>query len=315
MAQFLGIDTSNYTTSVAVFDSCKEQIIMCKKLLPVKSGALGLRQSEAVFLHIKQLSLIFAEVFKNKNFNISAIGVSNKPRDVEGSYMPCFLVGETAAEILSAYDGIPAFKFSHQQGHIAAAVYSAKILNSLPEKFYAFHVSGGTTEILDVEYDKDSIFKIDDIGSSLDLKAGQAVDRVGKLLNLPFPSGKYIDELSLKCEEEVKVSVSVKDTNCCLSGLENIVQKLLNSGKSPEYISLYTIEYIKKTIYLMTKNTIDKFGNRPIVFAGGVMSNTIISRELSDKFDSAYFAAPEYSSDNAAGAAILAAMRFGEVNA
>ena len=122
---FLGIDTSNYTTSAALYDAEKGEIIQRKKLLPVKEGELGLRQSDAVFAHVKQLGGIVEELFDNKSCDISAIGVSTRPRDIEGSYMPCFMVGDMVTKTLSSAMNVPRYEFSHQQGHIAAALFSA----------------------------------------------------------------------------------------------------------------------------------------------------------------------------------------------
>ena len=148
MSMYLGIDTSNYTTSVCLYDSDSGKVISKRKLLPVKDGELGLRQSDAVFHHIQQLPALFEEAFGNFSDNIKAIGVSYAPRTEKGSYMPCFTVGTTAASILSSVLKVPVYRFSHQQGHIAAALYSVDRLDLLCQKHIAFHVSGGTTEAL-----------------------------------------------------------------------------------------------------------------------------------------------------------------------
>ena len=146
MSLFLGIDTSNYTTSVALYDSATGEIAQKKQLLPVREGQLGLRQSDAVFHHTAQLHTLFGELLEGVNpREIAAIGVSTRPRPVDGSYMPCFTVGENTAKILSAVLRVPLFVFSHQEGHIAAALYSAKRDDLFDKEFLAFHVSGGTT--------------------------------------------------------------------------------------------------------------------------------------------------------------------------
>ena len=129
MSRYFGIDTSNYTTSVALFDSDTGEVWMEKKLLPTKEGSLGLRQSDAVFAHVKQLGDLAHRLMDGREGVVSAVGVSVFPRRAEGSYMPCFLVGETAAEMLGAVNHIPVHKFSHQEGHLAAALYSAKKLS------------------------------------------------------------------------------------------------------------------------------------------------------------------------------------------
>lgn len=313
MSLFLGIDTSNYTTSTALFNSETGEILQQKKLLPVKQGQLGLRQSDAVFHHTAQLHTLFSELVKNIDVNqIAAIGVSTKPRPIDGSYMPCFTVGENTAKILSSALKIPLFPFSHQEGHISAALYSAERDDLFSENFIAFHVSGGTTEAVLAKGSGDS-FSAELVASSLDLHAGQAVDRVGVMLGLDFPCGAELEKLALKNSEKINVHPSLKGCNCCLSGIENICKKLLNDGKNPEYIAAYCLEYIRKTLMLMTDRLLEKYGRLPLVFAGGVMSNTIIKNSLTEKYN-AVFAEPCYSTDNAAGIAYLAYRKFKNVH-
>ena len=313
MSLFLGIDTSNYTTSTALFNSKTGEMLQQKKLLPVKHGQLGLRQSDAVFHHTAQLHSLFSELVMDIDVNqIAAIGVSTKPRPIDGSYMPCFTVGENTAKILSSALKIPLFPFSHQEGHISAALYSAERDDLFSENFIAFHVSGGTTEAVLAKGSGDS-FSAELVASSLDLHAGQAVDRVGVMLGLDFPCGAELEKLALKNTEKLSVHPSLKGCNCCLSGIENICKKLLNDGKNPEYIAAYCLEYIRKTLMMMTDRLLEKYGRLPLVFAGGVMSNTIIKNSLTEKYN-AVFAEPCYSTDNAAGIAYLAYRKFKNVH-
>lgn len=312
MSLFLGIDTSNYTTSTAIFNSKTGEMLQQKKLLPVKHGRLGLRQSDAVFHHTVKLHSLFSELVKDIDVNqIAAIGVSTKPRPIDGSYMPCFTVGENTAKILSSALRIPLFPFSHQEGHISAALYSANQDDLFSKNFIAFHVSGGTTEAVLANGKGDS-FSAELVASSLDLHAGQAVDRVGVMLGLDFPCGAELEKLALKNTEKINVHPCLKGCDCCLSGIENICKKLLNDGKSPEYICAYCLEYIRKTLMMMTDRLLEKYGRLPLVFAGGVMSNTIIKNSLIEKYN-AVFAEPCYSTDNAAGIAYLAYRKFKNV--
>ena len=195
----LGIDTSNYTTSVAVYDSENGLMLQKKLLLPVKKGEKGLRQSDAVFHHTSRLYPLVQEIFSEYCGEIDAIGVSEKPRNIEGSYMPCFLVGVNAAKCIGAAMKKPVFGFSHQDGHIAAALYSSGKLNLINEKFIAFHISGGTSEMLLVTPDSEGTFDIKIIGNTLDLNCGQAVDRAGVMIGLSFPCGKELEKLALNC--------------------------------------------------------------------------------------------------------------------
>lgn len=309
MSLFLGIDTSNYTTSAAVFNDKTGDMLQKKKLLPVKKGQLGLRQSDAVFHHNAQLHTLITDLTKKINVSeIAAIGVSVRPRPVDGSYMPCFTVGENTAKILSAVLSVPLYSFSHQEGHISAALFSSDREDLFNKKFLAFHVSGGTTEAV-LANDNNFGFTLDLAASSLDLHAGQAIDRVGVMLGLDFPCGPQLEMLALKNTDAISVHPAMKGCNCCLSGLENICKKLIDSGKSREYVAAYCIEYINKSICLMTRSLIKKYGQVPIVYAGGVMSNKVIKDTIAKEFN-AVFAEQGFSSDNAAGTAYLAYRKF-----
>lgn len=313
MSFFLGIDTSNYTTSTAVFDSNTGKFFQQKKLLPVKPGELGLRQSDAVFHHTAQLHLLFSELVKDiDSKDIAAIGASSRPRPVDGSYMPCFTVGENTAKILSSALKVPLYTFSHQEGHIAAALYDSKSENLFTEKFLAFHVSGGTTEAV-IAKENGYGFSLDLAAKSLDLNAGQAIDRVGLMLGLRFPCGAELEKLALKNTKKISVRPTLKECDCCLSGLENICRRLLENNESKEYIAAYCIEYIRKTLSLMTDKLLLKYGTMPVLYAGGVMSDSIIQNSFKEKYNAA-FAQPSLSSDNAVGVAYLAYRKYKNVH-
>ncbi len=302
---YLGFDTSNYTTSVAAFDG--ENVIQFKKLLKVKKGEKGLRQSDAVFQHTVNMPEL---VNKIKPFvdTIDGIGVSSRPRNVDGSYMPCFLVGLNTANVICAFSKAPLHKISHQTNHILAALYSVKRLNLINERFIAFHISGGTTEALLVAPDKEKLIKAEFIAHSTDLKAGQAVDRAGVMLGLDFPCGAALDSLSLKSETNFKIHPAMNGCNCSLSGVENMALKMKADGASPPDIAKFVISYISLSIEKMTERIIEKYGDLPLVYAGGVMSNTIIKNNIKNRFN-AYFAESVFSCDNAAGDAIYAYLK------
>lgn len=305
MSDFLGVDTSNYTTSVAVFNCGERSITQEKRLLPVREGELGLRQSDAVFHHTKQLPEMVEKLAeKYGGFSLEAVAASVRPRNTEGSYMPCFLCGEGLGRSLSTVNNLPFYTTSHQVGHILAALYSAGKLPYVNERFIAFHVSGGTTDCLLCEPDDDLIIKVTEIGTSLDLKAGQAVDRCGLMLGLRFPCGAELEKLAERSDKKVKIRPVIKDGNCCLSGVENKCRQMTERGASPEDTARFCLDFIGETIIAMTLAAKDKCGNLPLVFAGGVMSDAIIRRSVTERFNGASFAAPEFSCDNAAGVAI-----------
>ncbi|MCM1364067.1 MAG: peptidase M22 [Faecalibacterium sp.] len=308
MMAYIGFDTSNYTTSVAVYYPDENKISHCKKLLPVKKGEKGLRQSDAVFHHTVQLQEICNQLFKDNDIKTDAIAVSAYPRLAEGSYMPCFLVGKNTASCISSVMNVPLYLTSHQHGHILAALYSANRLDLIDSRFIAFHLSGGTTEAVLVEPDEENIFSCTLVAKSLDLKAGQAVDRVGLMLDLSFPCGSALEKLALNSRKTFKIKPSIKDGNCSLSGVENKCKKMIEQGEPQEDIAAYCLAYISASLESMTDGLLSRYGSLQLVYAGGVMSNSIIREHFTKKY-SAVFADPEFSADNAAGVAIAAYLK------
>ncbi|MBQ2582045.1 MAG: peptidase M22 [Ruminococcus sp.] len=313
MSLYLGIDTSNYTTSCAAFDTNTGEMLSLKKLLPVKSGEKGIRQSDAVFHHTKQLPELMEQLLQGDR-SVSGVSFSCAPRNVKGSYMPCFLAGESAARSVAAACGVSCYATHHQTGHILAALYSCKRLDLLKSNrsFLALHVSGGTTDLLLCKPDKENVINIEQIGGSLDLKAGQAVDRVGIMLGLDFPCGAELEKLAVKSEAKFSIKPVLKGTDCCLSGVENKCDAMLKSGACAEDTAKFCLEYIGCTVRAMTKAAIEKYGEIPVIFAGGVMSDKLIKDMLVSVCDG-YFAQPEFSCDNAAGVALFGAIKEGKV--
>lgn len=300
---YIGFDTSNYTTSLATFDG--KTVCQAKQLLTVKPGERGLRQSDAVFQHTVNMPKLCGEL----EFSApKAVGVSTRPRNVDGSYMPCFLVGENAATVLSSVNNIPLYKTSHQVGHILAALYSADKLELLNQEFIAFHLSGGTTEALLVQPNTDEIIRATVVANSTDLKAGQAVDRTGVMLGITFPCGRELDRLSEQSDKIYKIKPTMLGENCSLSGVENKARNMIDRGESAPDVAKFVLTYIAETVSAMLKGVTDKYGDLPVVFSGGVASNSLLRKIINERFG-AYFAASEFSLDNAAGTAIYAYLK------
>ncbi len=304
MAIILGIDTSNYTTSCALYDSEDNSVVSLGKLLPVKEGERGIRQSDAVFHHVNQINPLIEELFKNKKMNIDAVCASVTPRPTEGSYMPCFTVGVSVAKSIKAALNVPFFETSHQQGHIMAALFSAECLELINKPFIAFHISGGTTEAILVTPSEKNIIDCAIIAKTLDLNAGQLIDRIGVYMGLKFPCGKELEKLALEYKAPVKAKAVLKDTDCCLSGFENKLCEIYKTTMDKSLTSAHTLAYVEATISAMTEKLLQKYGDLPVVYAGGVMSNSIVRASLLNKFN-AYFAKPEFSCDNACGVAVI----------
>lgn len=308
MGVFLGLDTSNYTTSVAVCSEDGEILASFKKLLPVAEGQRGLRQSDALFHHTVQLPELLRkakEITSGKK--LLGVGVSERPRDAEGSYMPCFLAGVSAANAAVLGGEARYFGFSHQCGHVAAALYSSGREELYGHRFAAFHVSGGTTDLLLAE-PGGAPFKITRIGGTLDINAGQAIDRAGVMMGLKFPCGPALEALALENREKFKAPpLSVRGLDCNMSGIENKAQELYRATGDKCLTAAYVISFVNRTLEEITVRLLDKYPDIPIIYAGGVMSCSVIKNTLS-RYGS--FAAPEFSSDNAAGIALLARRSF-----
>lgn len=309
----VGFDTSNYTTSIAVATLDGRVAANFKAPLPVREGQRGLRQSDALFEHTRNLPLLTERLrvlLAEEQLCPVAVGVSATPRDVEGSYMPCFLGGASAAHSFSAALNIPLYKFSHQNGHIMAAAWSsgeAERLLSAP--FVAFHVSGGTTEALYVEPTESGI-SVTTVGETDDINAGQLIDRVGVMMGLSFPAGKEMERLASEYEGKIyKHPVCVRNGRCSLSGGENIAAKIYEKDGDERAAAAFVFDFVCRTLIAMGEDMEASYGRAPVLFAGGVMSNKLMRRRLSERFD-AYFSEPEFSADNAAGTALLCRKKY-----
>ena len=297
----VGFDTSNYTTSIAWFDGSSGK--NCSQLLPVRPGELGLRQSDAVFHHTKSLPELSGRLFSNIDVTkITAVGVSTRPRAVDGSYMPCFLVGYSHAKLLAEALHVPLVEVSHQQGHVAASLWSAGRMDLISKPHLAWHLSGGTTELLLVEPDGKNVC-CTKIGGTSDISAGQLIDRTGQMLNLPFPAGKHLDALSADGSTNEFFRVKCKDLTFSLSGVQNKVSIYYQGGNSPADTAVYALRSVCHAVLKTTQDAMKQYPGLPVVFSGGVASNQMLREQL--KPLNPIFAEPQYSTDNALGVAVL----------
>ena len=301
----LGFDTSNYTTSCAAFDGTEARNE--SQLLPVKPGELGLRQSEALFFHVQRLPELSDRLFARLDpARIKAVGVSTRPRAVEGSYMPCFLAGESQARVLASALHLPIFSFSHQQGHIAAVLWSARRTDLFGQRFLAWHLSGGTTELLRVTSSEDGEIRCEKIGGTTDISAGQLIDRTGKLLGMDFPAGKALDLAAAEAPDAEWFRVKVNGSSFSLSGVENQVRALLQKGAGKAETARFALRTVAEAVRTATCNAL-KNEESAVVFSGGVASNSLLRARLGDL--EAVFGEPRYSTDNALGIAVLTHMK------
>ncbi len=308
----IGFDTSCYTTSVAAVTVEGEVLASCRKLLPVQMGERGLRQSEAVFIHVRQLPERLEELAPYiRDAAIAAVCVSRTPRDDPDSYMPVFHAGDAQARGLAAMLGVPCFAATHQRGHIAAAKVDSGVREG---DLLAVHLSGGTTEILALQGDELTL-----LGGTLDLHAGQVVDRTGVALGLPFPSGPHLEKLAVQGTSQARLTLCTRDggLSCHLSGAETQVQRLIQEGKMPrEDIAREVYDLLARTVCKMVCAGAEKTGIRQVLIAGGVSSSALF-RELvtarirrQDRNLHVFFGKPEYSGDNAVGVALIGAEKL-----
>ena len=296
----IGFDTSNYTTSIAAFDG--ETGKNCSRLLDVRPGELGLRQSDALFSHVQRLPALAEQLFETVDpRDIAAVGVSSRPRAVEGSYMPCFLAGVSQAKVLARVLHVPLYAFSHQQGHIAAACWSAKRTDLLETPHLAWHLSGGTTELLLVE-PEGLYLNARRIGGTTDLSAGQLIDRTGQMLHLDFPAGKALDRLSTQSDSGELFRVRVDDCAFSLSGVQNKLRDYYAKTGDPASTARYCLRSVIHAVKKATKQAQTQYPGLPVVYSGGVSSNSLLRSACPE----AVFCPPQYSTDNAMGIAVLA---------
>ena len=300
----LGLDTSCYTTSAALYDGTEPR--QNRRLLPVPAGERGLRQSEAVFAHVKQLSEILVPLLESaQGEEISCVCASVSPRDGEDSYMPVFQVGASHGRAIAAALHVPFYETTHQRGHIAAAKWGTGLTR---DRFVALHLSGGTTDVLLLDGDQ-----ITPLGASIDLHAGQLVDRVGVALGLPFPCGPYLEELAKQGKSQAKVPVSMEKDglHCHLSGAEAQLMRMIQAGEKKEDVAAEVYSILQRTVLRLLEAAAEKTGAKDMLLAGGVASSPLFRQLLHQRNEkrraglNLFFGRPEFSGDNAVGAAII----------
>ena len=313
----LGIDTSNYKTSVAVTASNGDIIFNYQSFLEVKTGERGLRQSEALFQHVQKLPEAVKEAFGTEGVlgNIGSVAVSTRPRPIEGSYMPVFTAGAGTAKAIAAALGVPLYEFSHQEGHIEAVKHYSSM--SKRDRLICFHFSGGTTEALLCD---DNRGTMEIVGGSLDIAYGQVLDRVGVAMGYHFPCGEEIDSLSLNAAEDdidrkLLKRIKVRDGFVNLSGIETQCQRILAAGScSREALSASLMDALSLSVADMTLYLADKYNIHDFLYAGGVSCSAFLRNYLERNLPSGIntaFGSPELSSDNAVGISLLGGKKYG----
>ncbi|MFO7952376.1 MAG: O-sialoglycoprotein endopeptidase [Bacillota bacterium] len=309
---YLGLDTSAYTTSLALVDQDEMLIFDCRKPLPVKEGSLGLRQSEAIFAHLNQLPELWDPEAEIKDHaKIAAVAYSSAPRPVKNSYMPVFKVSEALGLFLARTMGFNYLSSTHQEAHVMAGLWSAG-LNA--GRYLVVHLSGGTTEIISAEEYEPGCLKLELLGGSSDLNAGQFIDRLGKAMGFAFPAGPALEKLAKECKNDhLELPIAVKKNQISFSGPASHAERLLHKGCHKEELARAIERCIADSVInAVTNLSIDRKSFDALLAVGGVISNKFIRSRLKEKLTGwkVYFADPEYAGDNAVGLAVLAARYF-----
>jgi len=310
----LGIDTSNYKTSVAMTDTEGNIICNYQEFLEVKKGERGLRQSNALFQHVMKLPELIEKAMAHVDpESIVSVAVSDKPRPVEGSYMPVFNAGVSTARVIGASLHLPVQHYSHQEGHIEAVRFYSPMRTE--RTLICFHFSGGTSEALLVEEQSDARLQIERIGGSKDLAFGQVLDRLGVVLGMSFPSGHEMDEIACRTTMEtpnILPKIKCQDGYINLSGIETKCQRSIGTVSDDQLI-LMTFQRLAEAIETMTIQLAHKYKIKKFLFAGGVSSSQYIRTYLRSRLTDLEicFGDPALSTDNAVGIALLGGKNYG----
>ena len=312
---YLGIDTSCYTTSLFFMDREGQVAAEARRILKVKPGGCGLQQSEMLYQHTRNLPELMEEAARGHSFTVRGIGVSARPRPREDSYMPAFLAGLGFARSLAALYGIPLWQISHQENHLEAALWSANGPDA--DRFLFLHASGGTTDLLLAEKEN-AAYRLTEIGGSLDLHAGQFVDRVGVALGLGFPAGPALEQLAEQHTEIPEIPVSVHKTKVSLSGPCTWVLRAIGKAKPETEESPIAAANLAagvqwglvETFVRMIRNGAAEHNVKHVILAGGVCANRWIRNHIVEKLAKrnirVWMPDNRYSGDNASGCAAYA---------
>lgn len=310
MSKILALDTSNYTTSACVVDT-QAGIVWEKRIMVcVENGKCGIRQNDAVFCHIKNLNSIFEGI---PYFKFDCTCASSCPSERENSYMPCFTVGVSFAKSVALLNNIPLYLYSHQKNHIMAAIVSANAEHLLNSEFIAYHISGGTTDIVLCK-PNGSNFDVQKISGTADISCGQLIDRTGTMLGMPFPSGRYVENAA---DGHINGKIKISEHNGLynFSGFQNIAEKMFKENHETSQICDFVLDVVFSFVLISVSKIRKVYGDLPVLMSGGVMSNGLLRKQLTDACTDIYFADPHYSSDNAMGTAWLSAAERGEFSA
>ncbi|HEY8416566.1 MAG TPA: hypothetical protein VIK93_00870 [Limnochordales bacterium] len=306
----LGIDTSAYTTSVALVALDGTLLAEARTVLSVPQGARGLRQSEAVFQHVRHLPGLVEHVMQGRPARLAAVGASTAPRPLPESYMPVFKAGEAVGRAVAAALGVPFLPLSHQEGHVWAGLWSAGL--GRVDGLVALHASGGTTELFRATAAGGGRWHVERLGATEDLNAGQFVDRVGVALGLPFPAGPHLERLAAAGDPTaLRLPVAVRPGRVSFSGPATAALRAVAQGARPADVAAAAQECVAESLARLVAKTPGATETAVFLGVGGVLANARVRARLAETLTACgvavHFAEPRYSVDNAVGVAVAAA--------
>ncbi len=301
----LAFETSCDDTSVAIVDTNYKVYANLTSSQPIHNDFGGVVPELASRLHIKNITYLVETVFEKSGIKLSqidAVAVSVNP-----GLIGSLLVGVSFAKSLAFSIKKPLIAVNHMIGHVNANKIENPDLNP---PYLGLIVSGGHTEIVNFKSDDE----IEIVGKTRDDAAGEAFDKIAKLLNLGYPGGPIIDKLAQKGNPDfIKFpqAMDIKDNfDFSFSGLKTSVRNYLKKN-TREFIEenladivasaqkAITEILVKKTIAYAKKNKI-----KTIIVAGGVSANSSLRKKISSeskKINCRVFFPPiRYCMDNAA---------------
>lgn len=301
---FLGIDTSYYTTSVALVDDAGRLLEDRRRPLPVPMGERGVAPSTGVWEHVNALPELAEPLLRQYGRQVAAVAASTRPRPQEGSYLPVFRVSEGFGRTVAASLGVPFYPTTHQEMHVMAGLWSCGTAVEA-EQFLAVHLSGGTTELLRVRR-RAGGFDEELLGATQDLHCGQLVDRVGVALGLPFPAGPHLERMAAEARAPVSLPSFVKGRTVGFSGAEAAALRQVGQAPAAD-LALGLFHCVAKTLEKWLRPAMDELNLWDVLIVGGVAANGIVRARLRERLrGNLLFAEPKYSTDNAVGVALLA---------
>ena len=313
----IGFDTSNYRTSVAAVTLDGEILVNHRELLPVSSGERGLRQSDAVFAHIRQLrNSEEALREKLKGTWIAAVAASTKPRDGGESYMPVFQVGHTAGSMMAAALAFSGFRYLHsrQQTDFYHSLPVSRTRLFLAVNLNSFLIAAVPCLLMSLV--SAMIIQIS-TGAATCVPWALGQTCLQLCFFLGFCMTALLAVVKGKSGALLGVSLENGDLTCHLSGAETKVQQWIREGSmAREDMAREIYDLLARTLVRMLKAGAEKSGCREALVTGGVAASALLRQLMAERkaktrgCPEIVFGRPEMSGDNAVGVALIGVQRL-----